>query len=223
MHRLGFEPLTCPNCSKALREHPNLRVRSVFSHLAASDAPAHDAFYTRARPHAFSGHVRQNSPRRSATRRCATSSTRAASRVFREYHFDMVRLGIGLYGIGTAAAYKSQLRVVNTLKATISQIKEIPPGDTVGYNRNGPVHQPMPYRHHQHRLRRRAAATWRATDATLCSHARPTAPTIGNVCMDMTMVDVTHIPAAREGDEVIVFGENPPVQGFGRLPANHSL
>jgi alanine racemase len=122
----------------------------------------------------------------------------------------MVRLGIGLYGVGSGAL-QEQLQVVNTLKATISQIKEVPPGDTVGYNRNGPVTQPS----------RIATISIGYADGLLrlAGNGRYSvlvhglrAPTIGNVCMDMTMVDVTHIPAAREGDEVVVFGEQPPVQ-----------
>jgi alanine racemase len=124
----------------------------------------------------------------------------------------MVRLGIGLYGIDSSGL-QSQLRVVNTLKATISQIKSVPAGDTVGYNRNGPVNH----------LTRIATISIGYADGflRLAGGGRyavlirgQLAPTIGNVCMDMTMVDVTHIPAAHEGDEVIVFGENPSVQAL---------
>jgi alanine racemase len=129
---------------------------------------------------------------------------------FPAYHFDMVRLGIGLYGIDSAGL-QDKLQVVNTLKATISQIKYVPSGDTVGYNRNGPVQQPsriatisIGYADGLHRLA--GNGRYKVLIRGLL------AATIGNVCMDMTMIDITHIPAAQEGDEVIVFGEKPPVQ-----------
>jgi alanine racemase len=128
-----------------------------------------------------------------------------------EYHFDMVRLGIGLYGIG-GQAIAPQLHTVNTLKATISQIKTLQPGETVGYNRNsGPLTAP----------KRIATISIGYADGLLrlAGGGRysvflrgQAAPTVGNICMDMTMIDVTGIPEAQVGDEVSIFGENPPVQ-----------
>jgi len=208
MHRLGFVPADMPALAERLRAHPNLRVRTVFSHLSASDAPAHDAF-THAQAAAFTALYEPISQALGYRPLRHIANTSGIAR-FPEYHFDMVRLGIGLYGVG-AGALQEQLQVVNTLKATISQIKEIPPGDTVGYNRNGPVTQPS----------RIATISIGYADGLLrlAGNGRYSvlvhghrAPTIGNVCMDMTMVDVTKIPAAREGDEVVVFGEQPPVQ-----------
>lgn len=208
MHRLGFEPADVPALTERLRAHPNLRVRSVFSHLSASDASAHDAF-THAQAAAFTSMYEPIAAALGYRPLRHIANTSGIAR-FPEYHFDMVRLGIGLYGVGSEAL-QEQLQVVNTLKATISQIKEIPPGDTVGYNRNGPVARPS----------RIATISIGYADGLLrlAGNGRYSvlvhglrAPTIGNVCMDMTMVDVTHIPAAREGDEVVVFGEQPPVE-----------
>jgi alanine racemase len=208
MHRLGFEPADVPALTERLRAHPNLRVRSVFSHLSASDASAHDAF-THAQAAAFTGLYEPIAAALGYRPLRHIANTSGIAR-FPEYHFDMVRLGIGLYGVGSEVL-QEQLQVVNTLKATISQIKEIPPGDTVGYNRNGPVARPS----------RIATISIGYADGLLrlAGNGRYSvlvhghrAPTIGNVCMDMTMVDVTHIPAACEGDEVVVFGEQPPVQ-----------
>lgn len=208
MHRLGFEAADLPALLERLGAYPNLRVQSVFSHLAASDAPSHDDF-TRQQAAAFSGmfdKIRADlgyAPIRHIV------NTGGIAR-FPEFHFDMVRLGIGLYGIDSSGL-QEQLRIVNTLKATISQIKTVAPGETVGYNRNGPVR----------RRSRIATISLGYADGFLrlagngryavSIHNQP-APTIGNVCMDMTMVDVTGIPAAREGDEVEVFGEKQPVQ-----------
>jgi len=104
------------------------------------------------------------------------------------------------------------LQTVNTLKATISQIKTIAPGETVGYNRNsGPLSTP----------KRIATISIGYADGLLrlAGNGRfaailhgQRAPTVGNVCMDMTMLDVSHIPEARVGDEITIFGENLPVE-----------
>ncbi|MBK8428424.1 MAG: bifunctional UDP-N-acetylmuramoyl-tripeptide:D-alanyl-D-alanine ligase/alanine racemase [Lewinellaceae bacterium] len=209
MHRLGFEADDIPALTAQLREYPNLRVQSVFSHLSASDAAQHDAFSHRQAAvfTELSGQISAALGYAPLRHICNTGGIVR----FPEYHFEMVRLGIGLYGIDSAGL-QDQLRVVNTLKATISQIKEIAPGDTVGYNRNsGPLAKPT----------RIATISIGYADGflRLASGGRYSvqlrgqrAPTIGNVCMDMTMIDVTHIPAAREGDEVVIFGDHPPVQ-----------
>jgi len=208
MHRLGFESDDIAELANLLRDYPNVQVRSVFSHLAASDAPAHDAF-THRQAAIFSENFEKIKAALGYAPLRHLVNTGGIAR-FPEYHFDMVRLGIGLYGIDSSGL-QNQLRVANTLKATISQIKSVPVGDTVGYNRNGPVDHPT----------RIATISIGYADGLLrlAGSGRyavlvrgQLAPTIGNVCMDMTMVDVTHIPAAHEGDEVVIFGENPPVQ-----------
>lgn len=226
MHRLGFESADIPELGSMLREYPNVQVRTVFSHLAASDAPAHDAF-THWQAAVFSENFDKIKAALGYAPLRHIVNTSGIAR-FPEYHFDMVRLGIGLYGIDSSSPTQPSasgqpplpyptlsLRPVNTLKATVSQIKTVPPGDTVGYNRNGPVDQP----------KRIATISIGYADGLLrlAGGGRyamllrgQLAPTIGNVCMDMTMLDVTHIPAAREGDEVIVFGENPPVQDLAK-------
>jgi Alr-MurF fusion protein len=209
MHRLGFESADIQELGSLLREHPNVQVRSVFSHLAASDAPAHDAF-THRQAAVFSENFDKIKAALGYAPLRHIVNTGGVAR-FPQYHFDMVRLGIGLYGIDSSGL-QDLLRPVNVLKATVSQIKTVPPGDTVGYNRSGPVaEQP----------KRIATVSIGYADGLLrlAGGGRyamllrgQLAPTIGNVCMDMTMLDVTHIPAAREGDEVVVFGEKPPVQ-----------
>ena len=208
MHRLGFEPQHLPGLLETLQKHPNLRVKSVFSHLAASDAPVHDDF-TQHQAAQFSAMFEQIKLALGYAPLRHIVNTGGIAR-FPQFHFDMVRLGIGLYGIDSSSL-QDQLRVVNTLKATISQIKEIPPGDTVGYNRAAHIERPT----------RTATISIGYADGLLrlAGNGRyavlihgQLAPTVGRVCMDMTMVDVTHIPQARAGDEVIVFGESLPVQ-----------
>ena len=132
---------------------------------------------------------------------------------FPEYQMDMVRLGIGLYGIDSSGLIQENLHTVSTLKATVSQIKNIEAGDTVSYGRSG-------------------KATKNMTIATLSigyADGLPraagngnyqvkikgqNAPIFGTVCMDMCMVDVTDIPNVQQGDEVIIFGENPKVEAL---------
>jgi alanine racemase len=209
MHRLGFEMPDIEPLVARLQALPKLRVRSVFSHLSASDAPQHDAF-----THQQASTFKALADRIEAALGYAPlrhlCNTGGIVR-FPEYHFDMVRLGIGLYGID-GAGLQDQLRVVNVLKATVSQVKQVPPGDTVGYNRNsGPLPQgariaTISIGYADGLLRLAGGGRF---SVLLRGHR---APTIGNVCMDMTMVDVSHIPDAQEGDEVLVFGEEPPVQ-----------
>ncbi len=209
MHRLGFEPKDIPPLIEKLLEMPYLRVASVFSHLAASDASQHDDF-TRQQGRAFSEMNTQiagalgYAPLRHI---CNTGGIE----LWPAFHFDMVRLGIGLYGIGGKTLGK-QLHTVNTLKATISQIKNISIGETVGYNRNsGPLTTPkriatISIGYADGMLRLAGGGRY---SVFLRGHR---APTVGNICMDMCMLDVTQIPDAQVGDEVTIFGNHPPVQ-----------
>jgi alanine racemase len=128
---------------------------------------------------------------------------------------DMVRLGIGLYGVDASGELQDKLHVVNTLKATISQIKTIQKNETVGYSRKGKVDQ----------TKRIATISVGYADGLLRGagngrfkvfiHGQE-APIIGNVCMDMSMIDISEIPQAKEGDEVIIFGEKPTVNELAK-------
>ena len=209
MHRLGFEAASLPELLGILKANTNLRVRSIFSHLSASDNEQHDAFshqQAQVFMHLYTQiiEVLGYEPMRHI---CNTGGIER----FPEYHFDMVRLGIGLYGVG-GAEVQPRLRTVNVLKATISQIKEVPAGDSVGYNRNSGILKSS---------KRTATISLGYADGflRLAGNGRYSvmlhgqkAPTVGNICMDMSMIDVSHIPNAREGDEVIIFGANPTAQ-----------
>lgn len=207
MHRLGFERRDLPELLELLGSHPNLMVKSIFSHLAASDAPVHDDF-TRLQVDNFQFLYGEISAVLGYKPLRHVVNTGGIAR-FPAFHFDMVRLGIGLYGIDSSGL-QPKLRTVNTLKATISQIKEIPAGETVGYNRRGVA---------EHNIRTATLSIGYADGLLrLAGNGRyavgirgKRAPIVGSVCMDMTMVDVSQIPEAREGDEVIVFGEHFPV------------
>jgi alanine racemase len=123
-----------------------------------------------------------------------------------EWQLDMVRLGIGLYGIDSAGTQQLDLQEVSTLKTTIAQIKHLHDGDTIGYNRKGVAGSGT------------VTATVRIGYADGYSRKLGNgvgkmwlkgrlAPTIGSISMDLTMIDITGIPDVREGDEVVVFGK----------------
>lgn len=208
MHRLGFESEALTDLLLQIKEYPNLKVKSVFSHLSASDMAQHDDF-THQQARVFGTYFTQICQTLGYAPMRHLLNSGGISR-FPQYHFEMVRLGIGLYGIDSAGL-QGQLQVVNRLMATISQIKTVQPGETVGYNRNGPVLRPT----------RIATISIGYADGflRLAGNGRyavsvhgQLAPTIGNICMDMCMIDVTEIPNAREGDSVEIFGENQTVQ-----------
>ena len=127
-----------------------------------------------------------------------------------KFQFDMVRLGIGLYGIDSSLKVEGKLMNVSTLKTTISQIKHVKKGDTVGYGRVGKVSKDktiatvgIGYADGLSRKLSNKVGRMLVNEKLV--------PVIGNVCMDMTMLDITGAEA-KEGDEVIVFGANPTVE-----------
>jgi alanine racemase len=212
MHRLGFEEGEINELVVRIRNNKNLCLRSVFSHLAGSDEEEHDQFtlsqierFARMSK-AITSHF--NYP---ILRHILNS---AGIIRFPSGIFDMVRLGIGLYGIGSSAEEQSHLQHVSTLKTTISQIRQVPKGDTIGYSRKGLAKDnmqvatvPIGYADGLSR---------RLSNGKGCMLVNgKMAPVVGNVCMDMCMIDVTNI-AANEGDEVIVFGDQYPIQRIAK-------
>jgi alanine racemase len=205
MHRLGFEPADIETLIQKLQNLNAVKVRSVFSHLAGADNPALDHF----------------THQQAATfLLCADKITAAFSHKilrhllnssgierFPQYRFDMVRLGIGHYGI--SAVNSAALKTVCTLKTVILQIKTIKAGETAGYNRSGKITRdsriavlPLGYADgYDRRLGNGNAEVF-------INGKR--AKTVGNICMDLTMVDVTNITAS-EGDTVEIWGDHIPV------------
>ena len=208
MHRLGFDAHELPDLLEFLQGHPELEVRSIFSHLAASEDHRHDAFtheqYRRFEA-AYEQIVQVLGYR--PLRHLLNSSGICR---FPQYQMDMVRLGIGLYGIDASWEIQEKLRVVLYLKATISQIKILEPGESIGYGRLAKVEKPM----------RIATISIGYADGLPRSAGQGMYSVVirgkkaaiqGAVCMDMCMVDVTAIPDARAGDVVYIFGEDPRV------------
>lgn len=138
----------------------------------------------------------------------------------RDYQLDMVRLGIGLYGVNPTSEDFSELQPVATLKTVISQIKKIKSDETVGYGRHGKSKPEMTIA----TLAIGYADGFSRSFSKGKGHALingKRAPVIGNVCMDMTMVDITDIDA-HEGDEAIIFGDGLPISevaaSIGTIP-----
>ncbi|MDR2814182.1 MAG: bifunctional UDP-N-acetylmuramoyl-tripeptide:D-alanyl-D-alanine ligase/alanine racemase [Prevotellaceae bacterium] len=216
MHRLGFVAEELDELLLCLPRFRNLKVASIFSHLAAADEPQHDDF-TRAQIalfNAMSKRVEEELGYKTL-RHLANS---AGVERFPEAQLDMVRLGISLYG--ASATKPGNMRTVSVLKSTVVQVKHVPAGDTVGYGRKGTADEdktiaviPVGYADGLNRLLGNGAGSVLVNGKL--------APFIGNICMDMCMADVTGL-AVREGDEVTVFGENPAVtslaEKLGTIP-----
>ena len=206
MHRLGFDPEhDLPALIDRLQHQTALLPRSVFSHFVGSDSPDFDAFSA----HQFelfdkaSRQLQEAFPYKILRHICNSAGIER----FPERHLDMVRLGLGLYGIDPID--NRVLNNVTTLKTTILQIHEVSPEDTVGYSRRG----------HLTRKSRIAAIPIGYADGLDrhlgCGHCYclvngQKAPYVGNICMDVCMIDVTDIDC-KEGDTVEIFGDHLPV------------
>jgi Alr-MurF fusion protein len=209
MHRLGFAPAEVGELATWLRADASMEVKSVFSHLAASEDPQEDSF-TLLQEQRFVEGCRTLEAALSYPFLRHLDNTAGILR-HPDFQFDMVRLGIGLYGVNSANSISLNLQEVSTLKTTIAQVRHLEPGETVGYNRRGKIVRPS------------VIATVRIGYAdgyplSLGNGAGKMlvkgllAPTIGSVSMDMAMIDITGIEDVSEGDEVIVFGGDLPVQ-----------
>lgn len=208
MNRLGFALSEMPLLAQRLAASP-LRVQTVFSHLAASEEAAQDNF-TQQQAATFSQAVAQLKGHLSYP---FLQHILNSAGIIRHpgLQMDMVRLGIGLYGIEVDGEDRLDLRPVATLRSTIAQLKRLKAGESVSYNRRGKVERDS------------LIATVRIGYADGYNRAfgqgkgkmlvrGQLVPTIGTVCMDMTMIDVTDIAGVREGEDVVVFGAQLPVE-----------
>ncbi|MBP5326894.1 MAG: bifunctional UDP-N-acetylmuramoyl-tripeptide:D-alanyl-D-alanine ligase/alanine racemase [Bacteroidales bacterium] len=210
MHRLGFGVDDMERLSSILQKKDMpLYVKSIFSHLACSEDEAMDDF-TRQQIDRF----RQGSSRlKSLLHRddilCHILNSSGITR-FPEAQFDMVRLGIGLYGVSPESDVQACLQHVSTLKTRISQIKDIPEGDSVGYNRRWIAQRPssiaiIPIGYADGLSRHLGYGRGKVYIAG------KEVPIIGSICMDMCFVDVTGVNCS-EGDEVVLFGNPKQLQ-----------
>ena len=207
MHRLGFEQKHINELIVRLKNNKQFAVKSVFSHLAGSDEVEHDIF-TREQIRKFT--EMSDEIQKHFDYPILKHILNSAGIVrFPEATFDMVRLGIGLYGVGANEYEQSHLQNVSTLKTIISQIKNIPARETVGYSRKGVAEKDLQIATIPIGYADGLSRNLSNGKGKFLVNGRP-APVIGNVCMDMCMLDITGIPA-KEGDEVLVFGEENPI------------
>lgn len=205
MHRLGFLINELDMLCKQIKDNPSMRVQSVFSHLAASESSRHDEF-TLEQISLFELAARQIESEIGYTFIKHLCNTSAISR-WPQAQYNMVRLGIGLYGIDSATPItNNSLLPVASLKTSIAQVKSVSAGETISYGRSGSL------------TKDGKIATVRIgyADGYLRAFGNGVgrmmvkgklAPTVGNITMDMCMLDISDIDAA-EGDEVVVFNED---------------
>ena len=206
MHRLGFYQEDIPQLTARLQQQKAIRVASVFSHLAGSDEAQFDAF-THEQAQYFSecaNSLIASLPYRPLLHICNTAGIER----FPEYHLDMCRLGIGMYGFSFLPT--THLRNVCTLKTTILSIKTVEAGKTIGYGRHTTLSEarqiaviPIGYADGFDRRFSNYGGE------VLVRGKR--CPVVGNVCMDQAMIDVTGTDA-QPGDYAIVFGDQLPIQ-----------
>ena len=218
MHRLGFRKEDIPELVARIQRNPQLRVASVFSHLAAADDPAEDDFtlsqisYFKEVTEEIQYHFDYPILRH-------IDNTAGISR-FPQAHFDMVRLGIGLYGFSSVPADRPYLQHVATLRTVITHVRTIGEGETVGYNRTYAADKPtkvgiIPIGYADGF----PPELGRGVGSVVVKGRR--VPIIGKVCMDMTMIDLTGTDAS-EGDEVVVYGADNRIDdiaaSIGKIP-----
>jgi alanine racemase len=205
MHRLGFQPSDVPNICENINSQSGVVVRSVFSHLAGSDSSIFDDF-TKHQLDTFTTASEQLEQGLGYTVLKHILNSAGIER-FSKYQKDMVRLGIGLYGV-SASGLKG-LRNVSTLRTTILQIQELKSGESVGYSRREYLNKdsriaiiPIGYADGLNRHLGNGNG-YVIVNGVKC-------PFVGNICMDACMIDVTDANA-KEGDSVLIFGEDLPV------------
>lgn len=208
MHRLGFLPDDIDELLSRLKKNKNIVVKSVFSHLAGADSQEFNDF-TMKQINAYdemSSKIVSAFPYK-ILRHVLNSA--GISR-FTDYQYDMVRLGIGVYGVAPCEEDRGKLKNVISLKTTIVQIKEYEIGETVGYSRRGVIERksrigvvPIGYADGLNRRLGNGAACFYVNGKE--------APIIGNICMDMCMIDLTGIDC-KEDDTAILFNEDYPIE-----------
>ena len=217
MHRLGFEESDLEKLAVELKKIPQLKIKSIFSHLAASDNLQQDDF-TNEQFRVFEKAFELLEKELGYPMIKHICNSGGISR-FKKSHYNMVRLGIGMYGIGINENEQNRLENVGTLKTRISQIKHLKKDQTVGYNRNGKVESdtkiatiPIGYADGFSRLLGNGNHGV-YINGCFCK-------TIGNICMDMSIIDVSNV-SCQEGDEVIIFENTQQINDLAK--ALHSI
>ncbi|TAF96443.1 MAG: bifunctional UDP-N-acetylmuramoyl-tripeptide:D-alanyl-D-alanine ligase/alanine racemase [Cytophagia bacterium] len=212
MHRLGFVAADLPQLLDQLKTHPTLRVATIFSHLVGADEATHNGFSALQ----YERFMAWTAQIEAVLGYCPTRHILNSAGIVRfpDYKLDMVRLGIGLYGVEVNQQEQHALQPVGTLKTVVSQVKHLPAGETVGYSRRGVLEREatiatIAIGYADGYDRRFSNGVGKVLiNRQLCS-------VVGNVCMDMTMVDATNA-AVQAGDEVVIFDQHLPITDLAR-------
>lgn len=202
MHRLGFEMRDMQELERLIRAYPRLEIASIYTHLVGADEEIHTDF-SLSQLEKFNEMKEKIIQLLDYSPICHALNS-AGIVAFPAYQFDMVRLGIGLYGVEVTGRFGNALQPISILKTTISQVKILDPGETVGYSRKGS----LPNGGKIATLSIGYADGYDRRFSNGKGYVMiqgKKAPVIGNVCMDMVMVDISQIEA-QAGDEAIIYG-----------------
>ena len=209
MHRLGFKEHEIDELVENLKKY-NVKVASIFSHLSSADVPEEDD-YTMEQIHTFQ-RVSSKISEALGYQPIRHILNTAGITHYADYQFEMVRIGIGMVGISANTKVKKQLQSAVTFKTVISQISEVKQGESIGYNRKYKAEKdtriatiPVGYADGIPRLI--------GNKKGFVGIHNQKVSIVGNICMDMLMVDLQNIKA-KEGDEVIIFNGNPTLEEF---------
>ena len=210
LNRLGFWENDVDYIIDQIKDSNEIKIASIFSHLAASE-DSNEKLFTKQQITTFEKIAKEVDKKLGYIPFKHLLNTSGIIN-YPEAQFDMVRSGIGLYGFGNDKTIDAELKPIATLKTVISQIHKIEPNESVGYNRaftsdNYRVTATLPIGHAD------GIGRQYGNNKAFVNVNGTLAPIIGNVCMDMIMIDVTNIDC-NEGDEVIIFGENPSADEF---------
>jgi alanine racemase len=203
MHRLGFEKKHLSELKGLISSFPELKIASLYTHLVGADEEEHEEF-SRFQLGEF---IEMKAAIEAVLdyQPLAHALNSAGIVRYPAYQMDMVRLGIGLYGVEVTGKYDAALKAVSTLKTSVSQVKDLDPGATIGYSRRGRLPEGG-------KIATLAIGYADGYDRRFSQgkgyvliHGKK-APVIGNVCMDMVMVDVSDVDV-KAGDEAIIYGE----------------
>ncbi len=207
MHRLGFDEKDMEEAILLLKANTNIKIATIFSHLAGADEMQHDGF-THQQGQEFDK-LSQKVIRELNIHPLRHLVNTSGIIRFPDLQFDMVRLGIGLYGLNPTSENESSLQPVATLKSVISQVKTVSAGESIGYGRKGTAKENTKIATIAIGYADGYSRAFSQGKGVVSINGKR-APVIGNVCMDMTMIDITGVDA-KEGDEVILFGKEPSI------------
>ena len=207
MNRLGFDLSEVEEVAKVLLDEPGVKIQSIFSHFAAAEDAKLDSLSISQIAGLNAFHVKFKAMVGYGPMKHLANSAGAIR--FKESHFDMIRLGVGLYGFHPTNQKDNSIVPISTLKSFVSQIRVVQPDEGIGYGHLDATNSErkiavvaIGYADGLNRALSRGKGWF-----TINGHR---AAIVGNICMDMTMCDVTHIPC-EEGDEVIVIGNDPSI------------